>query len=181
MTQRDDEELREELGRLAALAGARVDALSAIGEDIATLSAAVADLAVSIQNMATKDDVAEAERRQDRKRRLVGVGIAIAFVLLAVPGVFALFLLGRLNSIADQNSTNGDILIECTTPSPEAGQARSADDVVHECYERGQQTTAKAVGDLTLGMIDAAICARASEDESAIQECFAHRIEARNR
>ena len=42
----------------------------------------------------------------------------------------------RLTDIAEQNKINGDILIDCTTPTP----APTPDDPeprIHECFERG--------------------------------------------
>ena len=173
----------EELGKLAALAGARVDALQDVGNDIAKLTAAVVDLAVSIESMATKEEVEAKDRAQDAKRRrtvIVGsiVG-AVAVVLLALPSVLVWIALDRLQGVADANQANGRLLVECTTPTPKEGEALDAEDSVHECFDRNQAQTASAVGGLVFATLDAAICARTEADASALQACFETRQRAR--
>lgn len=173
-----------DLGRLAALAGARVAALEDIGSDIVNLTRSVSELATSISLLATKEEVAAVDAEQDRKRRrttaLVAGGVAVAFILLLVPTIAALVLLDRLEDISTGNRANGDLLIECTTPSPAPGQARNADDEVHECFEEGQARTGAAVGAISLAVLDAALCARFQPTEEAIATCYQDRVAARS-
>lgn len=173
----------EELGKLAALAGARVDALQDVGNDIAKLTTAVASLAVSIESMATKEEVEAASAAQDAKRRrqtfaLAAVGTVVA-ILLALPSILVWVALGRLQDVADQNAVNGRLLVECTTPTPPPGQAIDEADKVHECSDRNGQEQAKAVGSLTFATLDAAICARTEEDPARLEACFVARQTAR--
>ena len=174
----------EELGKLAALAGARVDALQDVGNDIAALTAAVEGLAASIETMATKEEVEAVNKAQDEKRQrtvLVGsvVGI-VAFILLASPSILLLFALDRLQTVADDNQANGRVLVECTTPTPKEGEALDEEDRVHECFERNSAQTSEAVGNLTFATLDAAVCARTVEDPAALQSCFMDRQTARS-
>lgn len=183
-TRRASDVTAEELGKLAALAGARVDALQDVGNDIAALTTAVANLATSIESMATKEEVEAASRAQDAKRRRQTLALAavgtVAALLLLLPSILVWVALGRLQEVADDNRANGRLLVECTTASPKEGEALDVEDRVHECYESSQSGQATAVATLTFSTLDAAICARTEADPARLESCFLERVKARS-
>lgn len=143
--------------------------------DLTDLAKSVEGLAKAIEQMATKDDVAfEASRR--RWAVLAG---AAAIVLLAFVSIANVAVLNRLADVADTNRRNGRVLVECTTPSPGGGRGTDREDDVHECFERGQAQTAAVIGRLTLGMLDAAVCARTEPNPQAIRACFEETVAAK--
>lgn len=167
------EDLETTLARLAAEAGAKVSALEDIGTDFAKLTTSVDNLAAAISSMATKEEVAEAAEEQDRRRRRSLLAVGAALVLLAVSATVNFIVLVRLADVADANRRSGQVLLECTTPSPGPGKGVDAADDVHECYDRQQAATAAVVGRLTLAMLDAAVCARTEPSPQAIRACYA--------
>lgn len=165
----------EDLGRLAAVAGARVSALEDIGDDLSTLTKAVDSLAASIELMATKEEVEAAEKRLDKKRTLAIVAVLGAMILLALPVAFT-------RSALEEIRESGDYLVECTTPSPRPEDAIDENDLVHECYEASLVRQAEAVRILEAATLDAAFCARTVPFDSspeALEECYMERVEAR--
>jgi hypothetical protein len=173
----DDVASREtalELGRLAMLAGARVEALEGVGQDVKTLTASVERLGDVIGNLATKEEVEVSERRQDHKRRgVIVVGTVVAIVLGGVVGTF----LGVIDTVRENsvvNRANGQTLVECTTPGN--AKAEVVSDRVHECYDKTQAQTSEAVASIALQTLDAAVCARFETTPEGIESCFADRI-----
>lgn len=69
----------------------------------------------------------------------------------AVVGAMILALLlvgvGRLNAIAEGNKANGDILVDCTTPTPQPSH-EDPTPLVHECFERNARATGGAVASI---------------------------------
>ena len=164
----------------------RLAALEGVGGQMAALTAAVIGLGTAIGNMASKEDVAAAAAEEARKRKRSIILLGLVVVLLVVPIIGQAVVLNDLHDIATTNQENGRILVECTTPSPSPEEAERllADggrdvDLVHECYERGQNRTADFLAQLSLALLDAATCARVQEDPGAIGECYATRVEAR--
>lgn len=115
-------------------------------------------------------------RNRNRTLGLVAAGLAfITAMAVAVSIGFGAYALHRLTNIAEVNRDNGRILIECTTPSPPAGQALDKQDRVHECYERGQEQQTTAVDSIGSTIVNAAICARSSGNEDEIIACVKRR------
>lgn len=163
----------EDLGRLAAVAGARVSALEDIGTDLDRLTGAVDALANSIALMATKEEVEATERRLNRKRTMAILAVIAALILLALPVAFTR---DTLEEVRD----SGDYLIECTTPAPlDPADAIDQNDRVHECYDALQARQAAVVQSLNLSILDAAVCARTVEDPEGLEACFLDRLEVR--
>lgn len=154
----------------------RIDALLGVGQNIRALQGAVETLASVIGSMATKEDVQEAEVRQDRKRRLGLIGVGVVLLFLVLPLVGQVFVLDEVREVAVQNADNGEVLIECTTPGNP--QSAVADDRVHECYEETRARSAALVAEFHLAVLDAATCA-VSVPGSEVARCYADRIETR--
>lgn len=147
-----------------------LDAMSA-------LQSAVEGLGRTIGNLATKDEVKESEGRQDRRRRWAIGGVIALIVLLVLPVIGQYATLQEVQDLATENTANGDLLVECTTPG--VPTAVDPADRVHECYDRGQAATANAVAQISLALLDAATCARTEEAPETIAECYATRIQSR--
>lgn len=146
------------------------------------LRGAVDNLAKVIGSMATKEDVAQSEARQDKRRRWAVGGIVAVLVLFVIPVVGQAFVLDEVQDIAIQNQANGTALVECTTPVEEAPvdeEGNPTTDGRHECYERQRANTAAILGQVNLALLDAAICARTEVTPEAIRECYAAAIETR--
>src|SRR5687768_5753557 len=172
-----------QIARLAVLAGARVDALENVGEDIRNLNRSVDALATAIGELATKEEVEATAAELDQKRRrgllLTAVGVTVAFVLLAVPSVLSVVLLDNVRRSQEESVAARRLLVECTTPSPTAAEALDEEDLVHECFEQSQARTAQAIGSIHLAILDAATCAATARPPDQIAECYADRVEAR--
>lgn len=118
------------------------------------------------------DELADLRRRN----RTLGVvalvlaGLTVAAIILAI--IAGWIAVNRLTDIAESNATNGRILVECTTPNPKPGKAINEDDKVHECFERGQQQTGKAVASIGEDVARAAVCARQYATEAEIMSCL---------
>lgn len=136
-TEADHDRLESDHSREEANASAIGDLADTIGE-LNSLLIRMADTQVAN---------ASELRRSFRHLRWVA-RVAAAGVLAACLGVGALLLgVGRLNGIGEGNRRNGEILIDCTTPTPQP----TPDDPSpppHVCYERGVTATGTAVGDL---------------------------------
>ncbi|HEX9994482.1 MAG TPA: hypothetical protein VGB14_16250 [Acidimicrobiales bacterium] len=80
----------------------------------------------------------DAQNRFFRRRAIILDAVIVALAIVVAVGVWTLVgVLGRLEEIAEQNRANGDLLVECTTPSQ--------DDDFHECFENGEVRTGRAV------------------------------------
>lgn len=140
--------------------------------EVRSLARSVATFA---ESLATNDRrIGELEDLR-RRNRTLGYVIAAALALLTV-AIAAAVALGavafdRLADVADGNAANGRVLVECTTPSPPAGEALDDADSVHECFERGQQSQAAAVAAIGEDMARAAACARRHDTEELILDC----------
>lgn len=111
-------------------------------------------LSGAIDKLASKGDLEEVRVETTNKtRRLWIVVLLVALAMAAGLGLFA-----ELLSIAAQNRANGELLVECTTPSDD----RAADP--HECYELGEQ----ARGSFTATLSE--INSRLARIEAELQE-----------
>lgn len=139
VSDRQAAETLDQVGRLAALAGARVEALTETTEAVTGLRASVEVLASSIARMATKEEVEErvADERDARRRGWIVAGVLALVVLLAVSALLVALLL-----VAGQNRENGRLLVECTTPGtrvPTPDDPRTG----NPCFDRQQSAAAK--------------------------------------
>lgn len=171
-----DEDRRATPGRRREDEDAHAFAQTAF-QAVAALRDAVTALGLQFANLATKEEVQAAEARQDaRRRRLAWVGgIALGLLMVGTMGQYA--TLGQVRDIAVSNSDSNSILVECTTPGDLS--SLDPDDRVHECYDRSQAATAAAVGQISLALLDAAICARLEATPETIQACYEKRVIAR--
>lgn len=79
---------------------------------------------------------------------LIPTGVsAVVLVVLLVAQVRLSNLASGLEGVAVANKANGDILVDCTTPTPKP-TPEVPEPVVHECYERGGRATGAAVAEL---------------------------------
>lgn len=132
--------------------------------------------------LATDQRVKELADLRGRNRRLtVVVAVLIGLLTLAVLAaiVGGVIFVSRLTTIAEGNAANGNVLVECTTPSPPATSALDPEDRVHECYERNLAAQGQAIDSIGNDMLDAAICARTEADVDRIADCFRARRAAR--
>lgn len=88
--------------------------------------------------------------RQGASIRLLSVALALLVVVVVAVGVALVVILDLSRETRDdarQNRDNGDILIECTTATPDDDPATAVDESAdpHECYERGQAAQGAAV------------------------------------
>lgn len=170
----DDEDRRVSEGRRAT--DGRLEALGEVRTSMDGVRAAVETLTAVIGSMATKEDVALAEKRQEKRTLRVAIGTGVAFILLVMPIVGQAYTLDKVEDVAVENQDQGQLLLECTTP----GNPNSIDpeDRVHECYDEGRARSAATVAAINLAVLDAATCA-VTVDAPDIPKCYADRIETR--
>lgn len=106
-------------------------------EALSVTKSSVEILAGSIDKLASKEELEDVRVETTNRIRKIWPVLAGLVVALAVGLVFFLQLL----SIASTNRANGEILVECTTPSP-------GPDDRHECFEEAQLARGAFAGTL---------------------------------
>lgn len=96
-------------------------------EALSVTKSSVEILAGSIDKLASKEELEVVRVETTNRIRKIWPVLAAVLVVLAVGLLFFLELL----SIASTNRANGEILVECTTPSPDPEDP-------HECFDEGQ-------------------------------------------
>lgn len=67
----------------------------------------------------------------------------VAVVILAGAIPLAIYLLVRVNYLAEVNKMNGEYVVECTTPGPEPPPVTG-----HRCFDDAQRRTAEAIAQI---------------------------------
>lgn len=108
-------------------------------------------------------DAALALRETYRFSRWMKVTLILGALMLAANGV----MLGILISLANTNRANGDAIRSCTTPTG-------------DCYQRGQETTGRAVAEIVaqvnahtdLVFIATLECSQRNLSDAAFEQCL---------
>lgn len=108
----------------------------------------VEELSARIEGLASKEELAVVKLEQDRRTRRLAYAVGGAILLF----LLVLGVVSELREVADANRETAvgqaeiirsqarllDELVECTTPADPGGEP-------HECFERGQESQARAV------------------------------------
>lgn len=97
------------------------------GGSTPALAATLEELAESIDRLGTRTLI-----------NLATTTFTALSVVLLIVGMLT------LRAVAEQNRRNGEILVDCTTPTP-AATPDNPKPAAHVCFERGGRATAKAV------------------------------------
>lgn len=144
--------------------------------DIRAMASAILAFGEHLAETQNRVKVAEEQVKEIRSLRARNwiVSAAAMVLALAVAAAVTAFVLNsdrttdKLTTIAEGNALNGQILVECTTPTP---TSTTSSVPPHDCFERGQQATAGAIASINDTTINAAVCARLHDTPEAIRSC----------